>query len=308
MANEYDLLIIGGGPAGLTAGLYAGRSMLKVRLFEQQVVGGQAAITDHIENYPGFPEGISGFELTDKMREQAEKFGVELDLAEVTAVDFSGPVKKVVASSGEYSAKAVIISSGVRPSRLDAQGADALTGRGISYCATCDGPFFRDRKVMVVGGGNSAVEEAIYLTRFASSVTIVHRRDQLRADKIVQERAFKNEKIDFLFDSVITAVSGDAAVSKVTVKNVKTGDEKEVAVDGIFVFVGNIPNTEIFDGKIELDGQGYVLTDNTLMTSVPGVFAAGDVRQSTLKQVATAVGEGALAAVSAEKYIEAQHT
>ncbi|PIY41569.1 FAD-dependent oxidoreductase, partial [Candidatus Aquicultor secundus] len=215
MAEEYDLIIIGGGPAGLTAGLYAARSMLKVRLFEKEVVGGQTSITDIIENYPGFPKGISGFELTDKMREQAQEFGLELDMVEVTSVDFSGPVKKVVTPSGEFNAKAVIITTGVRPSRLDVPGAQELTGRGISYCATCDGPFFRNKKVMVVGGGNSAVEEALYLTKFASQVTIIHRRDQLRADKIVQKRAFDNEKVDFLLDSVITAVSGDGLVSGV---------------------------------------------------------------------------------------------
>jgi len=305
--KEYDLLIIGGGPAGLSAGLYASRSRLKVRLFEKELVGGQASITDIIENYPGFPEGISGFDLSDKMREQAEKFGLELDMTEAVSVDLEGTVKKVSTPGGEYSAGAIIIASGVRPSKLDVPGAAELTGRGISYCATCDGPFFRDKKVMVIGGGNSAVEEAIYLTKFASSVTIVHRRDELRAEKIVQERAFSNEKVDFLFDSVITSVSGDMAVSKVTVKNVKTGEEKEVPVDGIFVFVGNLPNTELFDGKIDLDEQGYIVTDDTLMSSTPGVFAAGDVRKNNLKQVVWAAAEGALAAVSAEKYIESQH-
>ena len=306
MAEEYDLIIIGGGPAGLTAGLYAARSMLKVRLFEKEVVGGQTSITDIIENYPGFPKGISGFELTDKMREQAQEFGLELDMVEVTSVDFSGPVKKIVTPNGEFGAKAVIITTGVRPSRLDVPGAQELTGRGISYCATCDGPFFRNKKVMVIGGGNSAVEEALYLTKFASQVTIVHRRDQLRADKIVQKRAFDNEKVDFLLDSVITAVSGDGLVSGVTVKNVKTGEEKEVPADGIFVFVGNLPNTELFDGKLTLDERGYITTDESLMTSAAGVFAAGDVRYNLLKQVVVAAGEGALAAVSAEKYIESQ--
>jgi len=280
--------------------------MLKVRLFEKEVVGGQTSITDIIENYPGFPKGISGFELTDKMREQAQEFGLELDMVEVTSVDFSGPVKKVVTPSGEFNAKAVIITTGVRPSRLDVPGAQELTGRGISYCATCDGPFFRNKKVMVVGGGNSAVEEALYLTKFASQVTIIHRRDQLRADKIVQKRAFDNEKVDFLLDSVITAVSGDGLVSGVTVKNVKTGEEKEVPADGIFVFVGNLPNTELFDGKLTLDERGYITTDESLMTSAAGVFAAGDVRYNLLKQVVVAAGEGALAAVSAEKYIESQ--
>jgi thioredoxin reductase (NADPH) len=307
LSEEYDVLIIGGGPAGLSAGLYAARSRLKVKLFEKELVGGQASITDIIENYPGFSGGISGFELADKMREQAQKFGLELDMTEVTSIDFAGATKKVTTTGGEYSAKTVIIAGGVRPSKLDVPGAAELTGRGISYCATCDGPFFRDRRVMIIGGGNSAVEEAIYLTKFASSVTIVHRRDQLRAEKIVQEKAFKNEKIDFLFDSVLSSVSGNAAVSEVTVKNVKTGDEKEVPIDGIFVFVGNLPNTELFDKQIDLDEKGYIITDESLMTSVPGVFAAGDIRKNLLKQVVWAAAEGALAAVSAEKYIESQH-
>lgn len=291
----------------MTAGIYVARSLLKVKLFEKEGIGGQATLTDEIENFPGFPNGISGFELTDKMREQAERFGVEIGYAEVTSVDFSRPVKKVITTDGEYEAKAIIITTGVRPTKLDVPGAAEFTGRGISYCATCDGPFFRDKNVMVLGGGNSAVEEAIYLTRFASKVTIVHRRDELRADKILQERARKNEKIDFILDSVIAGVSGDGMVSGATIKNVKTGETTEVPVDGIFVFIGNLPNTEIFKGKIELDEKGYIVADNNLMTSVPGVFAAGDVRNNPLKQVVTAAGEGALAAVSAEKYIESQH-
>lgn len=304
MSNEYDVLIIGGGPAGLAAGLYAGRSMLKTRLFEKELIGGQASITDIIENYPGFPEGISGFELAEKMREQAQKFDVELDMNEVTSADLSGALKKVTTSDGEYTAKAIIIASGVRPTKLDVPGAAALTGRGISYCATCDGPFFRDKRVMVIGGGNSAVEEAIYLTKFASKVTIVHRRDQLRAEKIVQDRAFKNDKVDFLLDSVLSGVSGENSVSGVTVKNVKTGEEKEVGIEGIFVFVGNIPNTELFAGALDMDEAGYITTDDTLMASIPGIFAAGDVRKNNLKQVVWAAAEGALAAVSAEKFIE----
>jgi len=296
LSNEYDVLIIGGGPAGLAAGLYAGRSMLKTRLFEKELIGGQASITDIIENYPGFPEGITGFELAEKMREQAQKFDVELDMNEVTSVDLIGALKKVTTPDGEYTAKAIIIASGVRPTKLDVPGAAALTGRGISYCATCDGPFFRDKRVMVIGGGNSAVEEAIYLTKFASKVTIVHRRDQLRAEKIVQDRAFKNEKVDFLLDSVLSGVSGENSVSAVTVKNVKTGEEKEVGVEGIFVFVGNIPNTELFTGALDMDEVGYVITDDALMASIPGIFAAGDVRKNNLKQVVWAAAEGALAA------------
>jgi thioredoxin reductase (NADPH) len=304
LTKTYDVIIIGGGPAGLSAAIYATRSMLKVRLFEKEVIGGQASMTDHIENYPGFIEGISGFELTDKMREQALRLGAEIDMSGVDAVDLSGPIKKVTAANEEYEAKSVIIASGVRPSKLDVPGASDFSGRGISYCATCDGPFFRNKRVIIIGGGNSAVEEAIYLTRFADKVTIVHRRDELRADKIVQKRAFDNDKIDFLFDSVIAAVKGEAAVTTVTIKNVKTNDEKDIPADGIFVYMGNLPNTDLFYGKLELDEKGYVKTDETLATTVPGVFAAGDVRNNPLKQVVWAAAEGALAAVSTEKYLE----
>lgn len=306
MADQYDVIIIGGGPAGLSAGIYATRSMLKVKLLEKEVIGGQAALTDHIENYPGFVEGISGLELCEKMREQAQRFGLEIGMAEVTSVDFSGQTKKIITTDGEYEAKAIIIASGLRPSRLDVPGASDFTGRGISYCATCDGPFFRNKRVMVIGGGNSAVEEALYLTKFAESVTIVHRRDALRADKIVQDRAFKNEKVNFLWDSVISSVSGEATVTKAGVRNVKTNEESEVPIDGIFVFVGNLPNTEPFEGQIDLDEKGYIIADQTLATSAAGVFAAGDVRSDNLKQVVWAAAEGAQAAVSAEKYIESQ--
>jgi thioredoxin reductase (NADPH) len=278
--------------------------MLKVRLFEKEVIGGQASMTDHIENYPGFTEGISGYELTEKMREQAHRLGAEIDMSGVDDVDFSGSIMKITAAGEKYEATSVIIASGVRPSKLDVPGASDFSGRGISYCATCDGPFFRNKRVMVIGGGNSAVEEAIYLTRFAEKVMIVHRRDELRADKIMRKRAFDNEKIEFLFDSVISGVKGETAVSSVSIKNVKTGEEREVSADGIFVYMGNLPNTDPFYGKIELDEKGYIVTDETLMTTVPGVFAAGDVRKNPLKQVVWAAAEGALAAVSTEKYLE----
>lgn len=304
MSNSYDVIIIGGGPAGLSAAIYATRSMLKVKLFEKEVIGGQASMTDHIENYPGFPEGISGYELTEKMREQAARLGAEIEMVGVDGVDLSGQTKIVRTPNGDYEAKVVIIASGVRPSKLDVPGAAELSGRGISYCATCDGPFFRNKRVIVIGGGNSAVEEANYLTRFAEKVIIVHRRDELRADKIVQKRASDNEKIEFMLDSVITSVKGEMAVSSVTVKNVKTNEEREVDANGIFVYMGNLPNTSMFEGQIELDEKGYVIANDSLATSVPGVFVAGDVRRNQLKQVVWAAAEGALAAVSAEKYLE----
>jgi thioredoxin reductase (NADPH) len=304
LSNSYDVIIIGGGPAGLSAAIYATRSMLKVKLFEKEVIGGQASMTDHIENYPGFSEGISGYELTEKMREQAARLGAEIEMVGVDSVDFSGQTKVVKTSNGDYEAKVVIIASGVRPSKLDVPGAAELSGRGISYCATCDGPFFRNKRVIVIGGGNSAVEEANYLTRFAEKVMIVHRRDELRADKIVQKRAIDNEKIEFMLDSIITSVKGETAVSSVTVKNVKTNEEREVDANGIFVYMGNLPNTGMFEGQLEMDEKGYAIANEFLVTSVPGVFVAGDVRKNQLKQVVWAAAEGALAAVSAEKYLE----
>jgi thioredoxin reductase (NADPH) len=304
MAHTYDVVVVGGGPAGLAAAIYATRSMLKVMLLEKEVIGGQASMTDHIENYPGFIEGISGFELTDKMREQAVRLGAEIEMIGVENIEFADSSFVIKTSADTYEAKSVVIASGVRPTKLDVPGAAELAGRGISYCATCDGPFFRNKRLMIIGGGNSAVEEAIYLTRFAENVTIVHRRDELRADKIVQKRAFDNPKIEFLFDSVIAEVKGENVVSAVVVENVKTGDEKEVAADGIFVYMGNLPNTDLFAGKIELDDKGFVVTNENLMTSKPGIFAAGDVRRNPLKQVVWAAAEGALAAVSVEKYLE----
>ncbi|MBI4733544.1 MAG: FAD-dependent oxidoreductase, partial [Rubrobacteridae bacterium] len=248
MVQSYDVVVIGGGPAGLSAAIYATRSMLKVKLFEKEVIGGQASMTDHIENYPGFIEGISGYELTDKMREQALKLGAEIEMNGVEDVDLSGSSFLIKTTNETCEAKSLIIASGVRPTKLDIPGAAALSGRGISYCATCDGPFFRNKRVIIIGGGNSAVEEANYLTRFAESVTIVHRRDELRADKIVQKRAFDNPKISLMFDSVITEVKGETAVSAVTVRNVKTGAESEVPADGIFVSMGDLPNIDLFSG------------------------------------------------------------
>ncbi|MCL5291178.1 MAG: thioredoxin-disulfide reductase [Actinobacteria bacterium] len=301
---DYDLIILGGGPGGLAAGLYGARSRLSVLVLEKEIIGGQMATTELIENYPGFSVGSSGMELADKMREQVERFGAKIELAEVTGVDFKNGVLAVETPGGAKTGRSVVISTGRRPQSLAVPGEVGLRGRGVSYCATCDGPFFRDKKIIVVGGGNSAIEEALYLTRFASEVTVVHRRDALRADKVIQERAFANEKIRFVWDSVVTGVMGDAKVESVGVKNVKTGEESLVSADGVFVYVGNLPNTEVFEGQVELDEKGYVIVDADLATSARGVFAAGDVRVGPVKQVATAVGDGALAAISAERYLE----
>lgn len=303
-AKEYEILVIGGGPAGLTAAIYASRSRISTALIERMGCGGQAAIADWIENYPGFPEGISGFDLGQKFEEQAKKFGAEIILDEISGLSSTDGGFIVKTASGDVGAKAVIIASGANHKHMNVPGESEFSGRGVSYCATCDGPFFKNKDVAVVGGGNSAVQEAVYLTRFASSVTIVHRRDRLRAAKILQERAFENPKIKFAWDSVPLAVTGGEKAEALKLKNVKTSEESELKVSGVFVFVGLEPNTAFAKGFIEMDEAGYIITDENMACSVPGVFACGDVRRKLLRQVVTAAGDGALAAFSAQEYIE----
>ena len=306
----YDLIILGAGPAGLSAALYAGRACLKTLLIEKAMPGGQITLTNDIENYPGqLLEGESGFSLTERMGQQADKFGVERAYDEITAIDLSGEEKVLTGLSGEYRAKAVILATGAHPKPIGCENEEQFTGRGISFCATCDGMFFRDLDVYVVGGGDSAVEEAIFLTRFARKVTIIHRRDQLRAVKAIQERAFANEKIDFLWNTVVEKVDGEGALAEMTVRNVVTGETTVIRASeadgtfGLFGFVGYAPNTELFEGKVDMD-KGYIVTDEDMHTSVPGVFAAGDLRMKSLRQVITAAADGAIAAMQAAKYIE----
>ena len=306
----YDLIILGAGPAGLSAALYAGRACLKTLLIEKAMPGGQITLTNDIENYPGqMLEGESGFSLTERMGQQADRFGVERAYDEITAVDFSGEEKALTGLSGEYRAKTVILATGAHPKPIGCENEAAFTGRGISFCATCDGMFFRDMDVYVVGGGDSAVEEAIFLTRFARKVTIIHRRDQLRAVKTIQERAFANEKIDFLWNTVVEKVDGDTVLSEMTVRNVVTGEttviraNEEDGTFGLFGFVGFAPNTALFEGVVDME-RGYIVTDEGMHTSVPGVFAAGDLRVKSLRQVITAAADGAIAAMQAAKYIE----
>lgn len=303
--NVYDVVIVGGGPAGLTAGIYVARSKLKAILLEKGLPGGQIATTEHIENYPGYTAG-AGYELTAIMEEQAKGFGLEIAMAEVTGVQLGGPEKIITTNQGEYRARTVILAPGSSPRKLDVPGEKEFIGRGVSYCATCDGPFYGGLTVMVVGGGNAAVEEANYLTRFAQKVYIVHRRDALRATKVVQERAFANEKIEILWDSVVAEIRGNETLEQVLIKNVKTGQITPVTVDGLFVYIGFIPNTAFLKGQVEMDEAGYIITNDRMETSVPGVFAAGDCRQKLLRQVVTAAGDGAIAAFAAEKYLEEQ--
>lgn len=305
----YDVIIIGAGPAGLTAGLYASRAKLKTLLIEKLVDGGQIVGTADVENYPGAPEDTTGPSLIERMSQQAKDFGVERAFESVEEVKLEGHPKIVKTSNNTYEAKTVIVSTGAKPKKINCPGEDEFAGRGVSYCATCDGPFSEGMHTYVVGGGDAAVEEAIYLTKFASKVTIIHRRDELRAAKSIQEKAFNNEKIDFMWDSQIVEIKGDKMIESFVVENTKTGEKTEIYPDegqnrhSIFVFIGYNPNTELFDGQIELN-MGYINSNEYMETNIPGVFVAGDVRVKNLRQVVTATSDGAIAAVGAEKYIE----
>lgn len=310
MSKLYDVVILGGGPAGLAAGLYAGRAKLSTLIIEKGQDGGQIAITDEIENYPGQKvEGESGPELVARMTAQASKFGAERAQDVIKEVHLEGKVKKLVGSRGEYKAKTVIIATGAFPRPIGCENEGKFVGKGISFCATCDASFFEDFEVYVVGGGDSAVEEALYLTKFARKVTIIHRRDELRAAKSIQEKAFANEKIDFLWDTVVEKVDGDGLLSSMVVKNKKTNELTTITADeedgmfGLFGFIGFLPKSELFEGQLELE-NGYIVTDADMKTDIDGVFAAGDIRVKSLRQVVTAVADGAIAAVQASKYIE----
>ena len=309
MSKIYDVIILGAGPAGLAAGLYSGRYRLSTLIIEKGQDGGQIAITDEIENYPGqMVEGESGPSLIARMTEQAKKFGAERVSDTIKSVELEGPVKKLVGTKGEYLAKCLIIATGAFPKPIGCQNEAKYVGKGISFCATCDANFFEDFEVYVVGGGDSAVEEAMYLTKFARKVTIIHRRNELRAAKSIQEKAFKNEKLHFLWDTVVTKVDGDELLSSMTVKNVKTGEETVIEADeddgifGLFGFIGYNPNSKLFEGMIDME-NGYIVTDANMHTNIPGVYAAGDIRVKALRQVVTAAADGAIAAQQAEHYI-----
>ncbi len=299
-----DLIIIGAAPAGLTAGLYAARARLKTVILEKLSAGGQILTTDWVENYPGFPEGISGFDLVDRMVRQVERFGLEIQNQEVIRLELSPERKLVKTEQGEFESKAIILACGAVPHKLGIDGEALLTGKGVSYCATCDGPFYKEQDVAVIGGGDTAVEEAIYLTRFAQKVHLVHRRNELRATKLLQERALSEEKIRIIWDTIPNRIVGGNNVEGVELKNVKTGGTSYLPVQGVFVFIGYSPNNEVVKGLLDLDEFGFVVTNKDMETSVPGVFAAGDIRSKLLRQVVTAVGEGATAAFAAERYIE----
>ncbi len=299
-----NAVIIGSGPAGLAAALYAARAELSPLVLTGTEFGGQASLTHMIENYPGYPEGVGGIEMGELFRKQAERFGARIEFETASAVDLSSRPFKIEIFGRTILAETLIITTGASPIHLGVPGEVELTGRGVSYCGTCDGWFFKDKKVVVVGGGDSAIEEGIFLTRFAASVTVVHRRDELRASAILQRRAFDNPKMSFIWDSVVTEIQGEEAVRAVTLKNVKTGDVSELVIDGVFIFIGHRPNTELFKGQLAMTDAGYLVVDEKMRTNVPGVFAAGEVMDPLYRQVVTSAGMGAAAAIQATRFLE----
>ncbi len=301
-----DTVIIGSGPAGLTAALYAARANLKPLVITGNELGGQIATTTDVENFPAFPEGLTGPELVEKMQAQAERFGTEIKIDYVQQVDLSRRPFRLTGSAGDYYARSLIITTGASPRKLGVPGEIELTGRGVSYCATCDGFFFRDKEVVVIGGGDSALQEAIFLTKFARKVTIIHRRNELRAGYTLQSRVRKNEKIEFIWDTVVTRIKGEQAVESIDLRNVKTGRTWTHPTDGVFIFIGHLPNSQLFSGQLEIDEQGYLVVDKRLRTNVEGVWAAGEIADSVFKQAITSAGMGAAAAIEAERWL-AEH-
>jgi thioredoxin reductase (NADPH) len=302
-AKNYDIIIIGGGPAGLSAGIYAARARLATLLIERGAVGGQIINAGVVENYPGYADGISGVDLTQAMHQQAEKFGLETLYDEVISIEVNGQQKVVKTPQGDFLAKAVIIAGGAERQKLNVPGEAAFTGKGVSYCATCDGAFFRDKAVAVIGGGNAAAHEALELTKFASKVTLIHRRNELRATKIMEEKLLADPKIQVLWDTVVLEILGDKFVEKLKLRNVKTEKETILDVTGVFVSVGSQPATGYLKGLINLDAAGAIVTNDKLETNVPGIYAAGDIKSGSIRQVVGATGDGATAAINAGKYI-----
>ena len=301
---EFDTIILGGGPAGFSAGIYAARGAVSTAMIDINMMGGQPSNYLELENYPGFST-IGGYDLMEKFEEHADKFGVEkFPMQEIEKIDLLSNPKIILTKEAEFKAKSVIIATGAQPMKLGVPGEKEFVGRGVSYCAVCDGAFYREKVVAVVGGGNAAVEEAMYLTKFADKVYVIHRRDALRADKIVQERAFKNDKVEFVWDSVVKEIKGDDLVNTVVIENVKTGEQSKLSVNGVFPYIGIVPNIENINGQLEQDKSGFIITDETMKTSVDGVFAVGDVRHTPLRQVITAASDGAVGAVYAVKYLE----
>ena len=308
LPSRFDVIIIGGGPAGLSAGLYTARAKLKTLLIEGSAIGGRMSEAWEIENYPGFTEAVHGYDLGQKMFEQATKFGVENAQSSVTAIKVDGTVKTVTTNIGDYVAPAVIIAGGSERRKLGVPGEKELAGRGVSFCATCDGPFFRDKVVAVIGGGNGALNEATHISHFASKVYVIHRRDAMRATKVLQDKAFADPKIEFIWNTDVAAIEGESAVERLKLKNAKTGEESVLPVGGVFIAVGLVPCTDYLKGVVDMDPYGAVMTNDKMETNMPGIYAAGDVRANSVRQVVTAAGDGATAAIYAQKYISENDT
>jgi len=302
--TPFELIIIGGGPSGLTAGIYAKRAGIDVILIEKALPGGSITTADLVENYPGFPEGISGSELGQKLEDQARKFGLDIVFGKATKIEIKNSIKEVFTEEHSYSTKAIIIATGSAPKKLGISGEEAFIGKGISYCATCDGPFYKDKNVAVIGGGNAALEEAIFLTKFAKLVTIIHRRKELRADKVLQDRAALNPKIFMKLDTVVDEIKGDEKVRSLKLTDVLSNKRSSMNVDGVFIYAGLKPNTDFVKETVKLDDSGHIITNEKLATDIPGVFAAGDVRKKMLRQVVTSVADGAIALNSIKEYLE----
>ncbi|MFH0942444.1 MAG: thioredoxin-disulfide reductase [Chloroflexota bacterium] len=303
MTREYEVIIIGGGPAGLSAGIYTARSRLSGLLIEKAMLGGLIANAEKVENYPGFPDGVSGLEIGGLMQRQASKFGLETVISEVQGLTLNGELKTVKTSAGNYTARAVIVASGSEHTRLDVPGEEEFTGKGVSFCATCDGYFFQDKTVAIVGGGNAALSEALLLTKFANKVFVVHRRNELRATRIVQEKALAEPKIEFRLNSAVSAIEGNDFVERLKLRNLESGETSTLKVNGVFIAVGFKPSTDFLKTVLPLDSAGYIVTNEKMETEVPGIFAAGDVRSNSIRQVIAAAGDGATAAIYAEKYL-----
>ena len=304
LEKDYDVIVFGAGPAGLTAGIYSGRALLRTLIIEEKMIGGEAASTEKVENYPGFPDGIGGFELTERIKKQAEKFQTNILISHTNSVELTGDIKKIKTDDGEFNSKTVVIATGSSPKNLNVPGENKFKGKGVSYCATCDAPFFKDKDIAVIGAGSSGIQEGLFLLNFVKSIKIIEFLPQMTAEKILQERIKSRENVEFFLNTMLLSINGKQFVDSITIENRATRERKDIPVSGVFVWVGLKPNTNLYKNSIKLDEYGFIITDEHLKTSQTGVFAAGDVRKKVLRQIVTAVSDGARAAISAQHYID----